>query len=99
MGPATLWSLRVWLPLGGVVAFVAGWALIGAGLRPRRSTRGGLFLAAVLYFLVGLAWVIAYNVSLGARVTDIIGVGMLPFALVWPLQVAQAFGLFGLQFR
>ncbi len=113
LGPTVLWSLLPgyvtsgratgWISsavsFGGVGFFASGWILIGSGLRPRGSMRRGALFAVVVYLLVGLAWVVAFNTSLGATVGQLVlNPGILLIALFWPLQIAQLLGLFGLQF-
>jgi len=75
----------------------------GAGLRPRASAGRGLALGAAVYMLVGVAWVIGFNVSLGSDIGTILRELPTPaglaIVLMWPLQMAQALGLFGLRFN
>jgi len=85
-----------WLPLGGVILFAGGWVLIGAGLRPQGKAWRGMLLAVVLYTLIGIGWVVGFNISLGAGFTELAHPTLLLIALVWPLQVTQVLGIFGL---
>ena len=87
-----------WLP-GGVILFATGWVLIGTGLSPQGQAWRGMILAVILYILIGIGWVTAFNVGLGAKFPDIVlHPDFLLVALVWPLQVAQALGILGLGF-
>jgi hypothetical protein len=100
-GPTVMWGL---LPRGlftgvcGVIAFASGWVLLGAGIRPGSSGTWGAIFAAGLYCYVGLVWAFRFNMSLGATPEQLLHPGMLLIALIWPLQVAQKWGLFGLAF-
>jgi hypothetical protein len=90
------WAL-VWLPIGGVLLFAAGWLLIGAALRPRGDARRGMVLAGILYIAIGFAWLVLFNAGLSGRfVLDVLNPTALQIALIWPFQVAQVLGLFGL---
>ena len=88
-----------WLPYGGLAAFVIGWHVGWSGLRPHESMLRGALLGVILYFGVGLLWVFAFNVSRGAPVLGLIHGGTLLLAAIWPLQIAQMLGLFGLTIR
>ncbi len=89
-----------WLPLGGVILFATGWVLIGAGLGPQGQAWRGMLLAVILYILIGIGWVTVFNVGLGAKFPEILlEPDFLLVALFWPLQVAQALGIFGLGFN
>jgi len=109
LGPSVLWSthqdllrlqagrtlsatLMSSLAFGGVALFALGWLLVGVGLWGRR----GLLAAAVAYWLVGLVWVVAFNLSVGSAPTSLLHPVILLAALMWPLLVAQVLGLFGL---
>jgi hypothetical protein len=95
------WALA-FLPVTGVLFFAVGWLLTGAGLRPQHSLRRGTLLAGGLYILVGVTWLIGFNLSVGepaARVAQNLvtqPLTALALAMIWPLQVAQVFGWFGL---
>jgi len=89
------------LGFGGVALFALGWLLVGASLwrwRGGSSVVGGL-VAAGVYWLTGLVWVSAFNLSLGIPATRLLHPTILLFAFLWPLQVAQALGFFGLSFQ
>ena len=92
------WAL-VWLPFAGLAAFAAGWLMIGVGLHPFGKAGYGAGIAAGLYLSTGLLWVFWFNLSLGALPTGMFLPAALLLALIWPLQVAQALGLFGLSFN
>lgn len=88
-----------WLPLGGVILFAAGWVITGAGLGPQGQAWRGMVLAVILYMVIGIGWVTVFNVGLGAKFPEIVlEPNFLLIALAWPLQVAQALGIFGLGF-
>jgi len=92
-------SILSWLPLGGVILFATGWVLIGSGLGLQRQAWRGMALAIILYIVIGVGWVVAFNVGLGAKFPEMmLEPTFLPIVLVWPLQVAQALGIFGLGF-
>lgn len=110
LGPPALWMVaaggapweRAGWSYGGVTLFALGWAGLGAGLRPSGSAARGLLFAVALYVLVGLVWVVAFNVGfLATPVTGILRdpLSVLLIAAMWPLNVAQAFGLFGHSFN
>jgi hypothetical protein len=81
-------ALPVVLPLGGLIAFAAGWLIAGAALAGRRRILGAAF-AAILYLVAGGAWVVAWNAGLRFR-DDIFVPAMvdpIPIAasvLIWP---------------
>ena len=83
-----------------VSLFAAGWLLTGATLRPAGSVLCGLVLAALLYIGAGVAWVLAFNLHLGAPLGQLLPDLLSPTArriiLLWPLQVAQVLDIFGL---
>ena len=89
------------IPNIAVILFATGWLLVGAALQPGGSAWSGLALAALLYGAVGVAWVIGFNLRLGAPLADLLPDLLSPTALRimlgWPLQVAQVLGLFDLQ--
>jgi hypothetical protein len=79
---------------GGLALFLLGWLLVGASLRPGRSAWRGITYAAVLYTLVGLAFLaLVPDRYPGTRVAD--GVPALVSPFVWPLDVAQMRRWFG----
>ena len=88
------------VPDSAIILFAAGWLLTGATLRPAGSVLSGLALAALLYVAVGVAWVLAFNLHLGAPLgqllPDLLSPTALRIILIWPLQVAQVLGIFGL---
>jgi len=92
------WAL-LWLPFTGVATVAGGWLTIGAGLRPFGHAAYGVLIAAGLYLYTGLLWVFWFNLSLGAPPTGMFLLAAVLLALIWPLQVAQALGLFGLSFN
>lgn len=109
-GPAVAWSVlpqaapaarAAWM-FGGAAFFALGWLLLGAALWPGGALRG-VAVAAGLYVAVGLLWVFAFNVVLGAPPARLLRELATPegllFVLGWPLNVAQAIGLFGLGFN
>ena len=88
-----------WLLLGGVILFATGWVLIGAGLGLQGQAWRGMIVAVALYILVGIGWVVAFNAGLGTKIIDMLfDPTLFLMALIWPLQVAQALGIFGLGF-
>ncbi len=90
-------DLRAALPLVSTGLIALAWIRVGAALRVGGSRRRGAALAAALYLIVGLGWVTDYNAALGLPLTKVIADPSFIFAaLVWPLQVAQLLGLFGL---
>jgi len=92
-------TILPWLPLGGVILFATGWLLIGTGLGLQGQAWRGMALAIILYIVIGVGWVIAFNVGLGAKFPEmVLEPTFLLMVLVWPLQVAQALGIFGLGF-
>jgi len=89
--------VRAWLPLLGTALIASGWVLGGGALRPRGSAVRGAVLAAVLYVILGLVWVIAYNAALGVPLARVVtDPYVVLIVLAWPLQIAQVLGLFGL---
>jgi hypothetical protein len=75
------------LPLGGLIAFAAGWLIAGAALAGRR--RFGAAIAAILYLTAGCVWVVAWNTWLRFRddmlVTPLTGpVEIVSSVLIWP---------------
>ena len=95
--PSNAWAF----PAAGAV-FASGWVLVGASLRPAGSAWCGAAAAAVAYVVVGLLWVVGFNTALGTPPSRLARVPTgedLLLVLIWPLQVAQALGLFGLGFR
>ena len=62
----------------------------------------GAILAGLTYWLTGVAWVLLLNAEtlLSHEAGDLLEAFFAApvFALIWPLQVAQALGLFGLSF-
>lgn len=84
------------LPFGGLASFLVGWLVSWSGLRPQASALRGALLGAILYFGLGLMWVIAFNVILSGSVLGSLHLVTLFLATMWPLQVAQVLGLFGL---
>ncbi len=80
------------LAFGGVTLFALGWLLVGAGLWGKR----GVLAAAGVYWLVGVVWAVAFNLSPGTPPMRLLHPVVLLLALMWPLQVAQVLGLFGL---
>lgn len=88
------------LPLAGVVLFAIGWMLAGAALRPRGQVWRGLLLVVIAYLVVGLAWVVIFNASLGTPpLVALREPGALFATLAWPLQVAQMLGWLNLGLR
>jgi len=83
-----------------VALFAVGWLLAGATLRPGGSVLRGLALVVFLYVAVGVAWIIGFNLHLGTPLgqllPDLLSQTALRIILVWPLQVAQVLGIFGL---
>lgn len=100
--PPWMPSGLVWLPLGGGALFGLGFVVVGSGLRPRGSFARGALLAATVYALLGLVWVVAFNTLGGAPLFELVRSFRDPFVLalilLWPVQVAQSLGLFGLRF-
>ena len=74
----------------------AGWLLAGAGLRPRGSARRGTLLAGTAYLLVGMLWVVGFNLRIGTPPVALFSPWLVFLGLIWPLQIAQVFGWFGL---
>jgi hypothetical protein len=76
---------------GGFVCFVAGWFVVGAGLRPRGSTLLGAMAAASAYIALGVVWVVLWNTTLRVRdhfiLPEVSGpVMVLATVLTWPGQ-------------
>jgi hypothetical protein len=94
--PTWVWADLSWL---GALGFAGGWMLLGMALRPAGSALRGLVLAFVLYAVAGLLWTFALQLALGRPFIAIASdTGLLLFAFLWPLQVAQVTGLFGLSY-
>lgn len=79
-----------------LVPLVAGWLLVGSGLRPRGSPARGTLLAAIVYLLIGIVWVVGFNLRIGTPPVALASPWSAFLALIWPLQVAQVLGWFGL---
>ena len=96
LAPALLFTL----PLAAVGLFLLGWLVVGAGLRVGGSPWRGAVAAGVLYVVIGVVWVFAFNAQLGADLPAMItDPSWVLLSLIWPMQVAQATGLFGLAFN
>ncbi len=97
--PMPQWALGlVWY---GLALFAIGWLLVSLGLRPGNSAAKGASLAALLYFLIGVAWATAFELGVnGKGIGDLMEPGTLStiplHALIWPLTLAETLGLFGL---
>lgn len=89
------------LPFAGVALFVVGWLVAVAALRPRRSPGRGAALAAVLYVLIGLAWLAGFSIGQGTHAAGFFAVlvrspAVLLLTLLWPWQMAAVVGWFGI---
>lgn len=85
------------LPVLFVGFFALGWVLTATALRFQGTLWRGALLGITSYILIGILWVIGFNVALGVSVLDIVREpSSLPLALLWPFQMAQVFGLFSL---
>lgn len=94
--PPWVWAELPWV---GAAAFAAGWILFGFALRPGGSSARGVALAATLYVLVGLVWTIGLQVAFGrGALATLADRDVMMFSLLWPLQIAQVTGLFGLSY-
>lgn len=92
-----------WLPLGGALLSTLGFVLAGSGLRPAGSERRGAALGLAIYSCAGLLWLFGYHALVGGNATGAARAIADPVAfyvlvLLWPLQAAASFGLFGLTF-
>ncbi|MDO9066231.1 MAG: hypothetical protein Q7U96_04010, partial [Chloroflexota bacterium] len=99
LASSTVPWILVTMPIAATAVFAGGWLLAGMGLRPRGSMLRGASLAALLYVFVGAMWVVTFNVGiLGNSATDLAQqpVGLVMLVLMWPLQIAQVLGFFGL---
>ena len=82
-----------------ILAFVVGWLLAAGGLRPGGDFRAGVKIGTIAYMAVGLVWAIGFNYTLGKTPGELlIGLpALLLIGAIWPMQVLQAFGLFGFE--
>ena len=56
-------------------------------------------MALLFYTVVGVLWTLALQLAFGRPFIAIISdPGLLLFGLLWPLQIAQVTGLFGLSY-
>lgn len=93
-------SWFVVLPFAAVAVFFVGWMIVGTGLRFGGSFGRSAAAAVALYFVIGVVWVFGYNARLGTSLPAMIAdPSWIPLSLIWPLQVAQVIGLFGLDFN
>ncbi len=87
-----------WLPDLGLILFAIGWVVVGAGLRPLGSAVTGAALVLVLYFAIGLVWILA-STPFGPITIDFAADLLSPcvplIALFWPLYVRIQLGLLG----
>ena len=84
----------VWWPL--FLAFVAGWAICGAALRPQGSAALGAVLGLVAHVAVGLGIVVTMTLQAGGVVLSWSGVfSSALFAPLWPAFLVGWLGLFG----
>lgn len=92
-------AVLVGLTWSGLLLFVLGWFLAGAGLRPRGSNRRGLLSSLALYVAAGIIFILTYGVlNLNhAHVDEFFTPGNVLLALLWPLSLSQILGLFGLE--
>lgn len=100
----TLFFLGV-LPLIALSVFMLGWIVIASGLRPQGRLFAGAVIGIATYVTLGLGWLVLFNAGiLGKPVLATMGNlisdpgASLALALMWPLQLAQYFGLFNLSF-
>jgi hypothetical protein len=87
------------LPFAGLLVFGLGWLLVSAALVPEGNWLLGIGAGALVYLLIGLVWLTLFNTYLGTSPLALVTPVALLVALLWPLQLAQAFGWFGLRFN